>query len=107
MVLRYQWGEGIGHTYAHTNDYTGRNYVIENPTTDTDSGSRNLSGMDVEMGDDAGQRDGHSDEDSDEHTLEDREVFGWDDEDSAVSGAEAVEEIFDDVGSDPEWADDD
>lgn len=105
MVLRYHWGEGIGHTYAHTNDYTGRNYVIESPMVDTDSGSRN-SGM-GKKADDAGQRGDRSDEDSDEYTLQDREDFDWDDEGSAVGEVEVAEETFDDVGSDPEWADDD
>lgn len=107
MVLRYHWGEGIGHAYAHSRDYNGRNYVIQDGPVAVAAMESNTV-MDFEKVDDAGRGDGNDEE----YTLEDREDLGWDDRDSVTrTGAlvEATQEIMDldDIGSDPEWADND
>lgn len=101
MVLRYHWGEGIGHAYAHSNDYCGINYVIRNSeTVATDLQNNNGIGV-REAVDLENDRD-----DEDELMLKDREELDWDDE---ISMAGEIEEglELDDLGSDPDWVDDD
>ena len=104
MVLRYHWGEGIGHAYTYSNDYHGANYIVRRPESvrlvGTDS--CNSGGIGIEK---AGFV-GNGEDSGDELTLKDREELDWDE--INITGDIASEEGMesDNLGSDPDWVDD-
>lgn len=102
MVLRYLWGEGIGHIYAHSDDYHWVNYVIRSPESASlvASDSRDSGGIGIDKAGDAG----NGEDSEEEFTLKDREELDWDDEMSVPGETEEGMES-DDLGSDPDWVD--
>lgn len=128
MALRYHWGLGIGHTYSHHVACDASDLV---PAVQSDASCQDMyidthangSGSSTQAEKNSTFMDNVVDDEDAESMLVDREALDWEedpdneetkkingddyasDSESEDDGNSRVMDMYDELGSDPEWID--